>query len=196
MSGTSPASARARATDLLEAADSSDAPSLDNLIPFIYDELLAMAHRQLGREAPGHTLQTTALVHEAYARLVDDTRLLRRGRPYFFAAAARAMRRVLVDHARRRQAQKRRAGHRPETLDEEMAGEVDAFSEELLDLEDALDRLAELEPRQVRVVECRFFVGLSVEETAEALDVSPRTVKYDWAMARAWLHSRLRIDEE
>lgn len=189
------ASPRGRTTALLQTADPADAPSLDRLVPLIYEELRAMAHRQLAGESPDHTLRTTALVHEAYARLVDDTRVTRKGRAYFFAAAARAMRRVLVDHARRRGAQKRRGERRPVTLDEETAGEMDAFSEELLDLEDALNRLAELEPRQVQVVECRFFGGLSVDETADALGVSPRTVKYDWAMARAWLYSRLRPGE-
>lgn len=187
-------SARARTTALLETWDSADAPTLDRLVPLIYDQLRAMAHRQLAGERPGHTLQTTALVHEAYARLVDDTRVTRRGRAYFFAAAARAMRRVLVDAARRRRAQKRPGSHRRVTLDEETAG-VDPFAEELLDLEEALERLEELEPRQGRVVECRFFGGLGVDETAEALDISPRTVKYDWAMARAWLYTQLRAGD-
>lgn len=188
------ASARDRTTALLQAADPADARTLDRLVPLIYEELRVMAHRQLVGERPGHTLQTTALVHEAYARLVDDTRVTRRGGAYFFAAAARAMRQVLVDAARRRGARKRPGSRRRVTLDEETAA-VDPFADELLDLEAALERLEGLEPRQARVVECRFFGGLGVEETAEALDVSPRTVKYDWAMARAWLYTQLRAGD-
>jgi RNA polymerase sigma factor (TIGR02999 family) len=152
----------------------------------VYAELKRMARRQLAREVPGHTLQTTALVHEAYLRLVDATRVGEKGRAYFFAAASRAMRRILVDHARRHGSEKRGGGRVREPLTPEVA-RVDAFAGEILDLHRALDRLAHRSPRQARVVECRYFGGMSVEETADALDVSPRTVKSDWAMARAWL---------
>jgi RNA polymerase sigma-70 factor, ECF subfamily len=179
-------SACSRVTALLVTADSGDGGALDRLVPLLYDELRAMAHGQLARERRQRTLQTTGLVHEAYLRLADDSRVTRRGRAYFFAAAARAMRQVLVDRARRRNAAKRGGGAEEVSLDEEQVA-VDDFVAELLDLDRALEQLAALNPRHARVVECRFFAGMSVEETAEALDVSPRTVKYDWALARAWL---------
>jgi RNA polymerase sigma factor (TIGR02999 family) len=162
----------------------------DRLLPLVYEELRRIAHRQLGRELAPRTLQTTGLVHEAFLRLVDDTRVTRRGRAYFFAAASRAMRQVLIDLARRRQARKRNADAAIEVVPPQDA-ELDAFSVELLDLDRALDELAALEPRHARVVECRYFAGMSVEETAEALDVAARTVAYDWALARAWLQRRL-----
>lgn len=179
-------SLRATATRLVETAEVGDTTTLDRLVPVIYDELRVVAHRQLAREQRDDSLQTTALVHEAYLKLVDDSRVTSRGRAYFFAAAARAMRQILVDRARRRMAVKRGEGAEVVSLDEEHAG-TDAYAAELLDLDDALCRLAERSPRHVRVIEYRFFAGMSVEETAEALGVSPRTVKSDWAMARAWL---------
>jgi RNA polymerase sigma factor (TIGR02999 family) len=199
--------ARSHATSLLRSATASTAggdgaaeglpaDAVDRLVPLIYDELRVMAHRHIARERRDATLQTTELVHEAYLRLVDETQVTRRGRAYFFAAAAQAMRRVLVDRARRRSAAKR-GGPPPlgaaAPIDvEETGGAIDAFAAELLDLDAALERLAALDPRQARVVECRYFAGLSVEETAEALGVSPRTVKSDWAVARAWLYAALR----
>jgi RNA polymerase sigma factor (TIGR02999 family) len=178
------------ATGLVRTADAGQPTSLEELVALVYDELKVLARRGLAREAPGHTLQTTALVHEAYLKLVDASAVGERGRAYFFGAASRAMRQVLVDHARRRRASKRGHGVTPEDLDDVELG-VDDFTSELLDLDRALERLAELNPRQARVVECRYFGGLSVEETAAALDVSPRTVKYDWALARAWLFDAL-----
>lgn len=179
------------ATALLETAERGDTSTLDQLVPLIYGELRAMAHRQLADEAH-YTLQTTALVHEAYLKLVDDTRVLHRGRGYFFGAAARAMRQVLVDRARMRRAQKRGGGQALLSLSDAAGAHIDEFAAELVDLDAALERLAELNPRCVQVVECRFFAGLSVEETAATLEISPRTVKYDWALARAWLHDALR----
>jgi len=176
-------------TALLDASHAEPSARAEMVEP-VYRELKRMASRQLAREAPGHTFQTTALVHEAYLRLVDATRVDERGRAYFYAAAAQAMRRVLVDHARRRRAQKRGGGQVAESLTPEQTP-VDAFAGELLDLHDALERLAERSPRQARVVECRYFGGMSIPETARALEVSPRTVKYDWAMARAWLFRAL-----
>jgi RNA polymerase sigma factor (TIGR02999 family) len=153
-----------------------------------------MARRGLAREGVGHTLQTTALVHEAWFKLIDSEKVGERGRAYFFAAAAQAMRQVLVDHARRRKAGKRGRGVKHEDLDQIQIA-VDEFAVELLELDDALQRLAVLNPRHARVVECRYFAGLSVEDTAAALGVSARTVKYDWTMARAWLFDTLRPQE-
>jgi RNA polymerase sigma factor (TIGR02999 family) len=171
----------------------TELPTLDLLVPVIFDELRAMAHRQLAREHGPITLQTTELVHEAYLRLAHDARITRLGRAYFYAAAARAMRQVLVDAARRRKAGKRGAGMTMLSLDEHVAS-VEAYGHELLGLDDALRRLESRNPRHARVVECRFFGGMSVEDTAEALDVSPRTVKSDWALARAWLYDELKGD--
>jgi RNA polymerase sigma-70 factor, ECF subfamily len=174
---------------VLEESVSGDS-ALDRLFPVVYDQLKRLAAAQLARERGRNVLQTTALVHEAYLKLVDDTRVTRKGRSYFFAAAGRAMRQILVDQARRRRALKRGGGIE-ESLDENVAG-VEAFAEDLLDLHAALNRLAGQSPRQARVVECRYFGGLSVQETAAALDLSERTVKYDWAMARAWLYRELK----
>ena len=182
---------QSQVTALIRTGTFGGLDSLNDLVPLIYDELHILAHRALARERPDHTLQSTALVHEAYMKMVDDTSVSRQGRAYFFGAAARAMRQVLVDHARRRAAAKRGAGAAPVTFDEGQVG-VDAFAGDLLDLDGALDRLAALNPRQARVVECRYFGGLSVEETADALGVSPRTVKYDWALARSWLYRTLK----
>jgi RNA polymerase sigma-70 factor, ECF subfamily len=180
------AALQSRVTALLEASTPGDPTTVDRLVPLIYDELRAIAHRQLRREHGDPTLQTTALVHEAYLKLARDGGVTGRGRAYFFAAAAHAMRQVLVDRARRRKAAKRGGGAELITLRDEDAA-VDAYAVELLELDDALRRLSSLSPRQVRVVEYRFFAGMSVNETATALGVSPRTVESDWAMARAWL---------
>lgn len=181
-------------TTLLETAargDSGVEPHgiVDQLVPLVYDELRAIAHQALAREHGDRTLQTTALVHEAYLTLAGDANVTARGRAYFFAAAARAMRQVLVARARRRNAAKRGGGAEVVTLGEVDAG--DRFAMELVDLDDALRRLARRNPRQVKVVEHRFFAGLSVKETAEVLGVSERTVESDWAMARAWLFQAL-----
>jgi RNA polymerase sigma factor (TIGR02999 family) len=181
------ASAQHTITALLETATPEDEDVMDRLLPLVYDELRGMAHGYLVRERPGHTLNTTALVHEAYLKLVDQTRAPLESRAYFFGAAARAMRQILVDHARRRMRHKRGGKHEPVTLEEQHLI-ADDFATNVLDLDSALHRLAALEPRAARVVECRFFGGISVEETAEVLGVSPRTVKRDWIMAKAWLY--------
>jgi RNA polymerase sigma factor (TIGR02999 family) len=174
-----------------EGPGSEDLGPLDDLIPVIFDELRAMAHRQLAREREGVTLQTTDVVHEAYLRLAKHESVTRRGRPYFYAAAARAMRQVLVDAARRRHARKRDAGQAVSLSDRE-AADVDGYSIELMELDQALTDLGRQHPRLARTVECRFFGGMTVEDTAAALGVSPRTVKSDWAMARSWLFEALR----
>jgi RNA polymerase sigma factor (TIGR02999 family) len=184
-------SLRATTTDLLETAEDGDETALDQLIPRVYDELRVLAHRQLADERHHDSMQTTALVHEVYLRLVDDTRVTQRGRAYFFAAVSRAMRQILVDRARRRLSLKRGEGLEVVSLDENQVA-VDSYAAELVDLDDALSRLAERSPRHARVVELRYFAGLSVEQTAEVLNVSPRTVKSDWAMARSWLFADLR----
>jgi RNA polymerase sigma factor (TIGR02999 family) len=173
-------------TALLRTEDPAELPPLDELVGLVYDELHKLAHWQLAREHRNVTLQTTALVHEVYLRLVDDSGVSRRGRAYFFAAAARAMRQVLVDAARRRGAAKRGGGAPFMTADWD-SGSVDAYASELLDLDRALEDLGRRNPRHMQVVECRFFGGMSVVETAAALGVSPRTIKADWALARAWL---------
>ena len=161
-----------------------------DVVPGLYDELRMLAERQLALERSGHTLSPTALIHEAYVRLARDGKVTEQGRAYFFAAAARAMRQVLVDYARRRNRLKRGGGLEAVTLQSSLLG--DAGSElSVLALHEALEELAEVAPRPAEVVELRFFGGLTVEETALALEVTPRTVKRDWAAARAWLYRRL-----
>ena len=161
------------------------------LVPRIFDELRELARRELSREHDRFTLQTTDLVHEAYLRLAAANGVTSRGRAYFYAAASRAMRQVLIEAARRRGAAKRGAGATVMTLDEQ-TGSVDAYGDDLLELDQALVELEKRNPRQARVVECRFFGGMTVEDVAAALGVSPRTVKSDWALARAWLYDVLR----
>lgn len=159
---------------------------LDHLLSLIYDDLRVIAHRELGEGDRSRTLSTTALVHEAYLRLADDTRVTAHGRAYFFAAAGRAMRRIVVEHARRRQRLKRGGGVPLVPLDEAIAL-MHGTEADCLDLERGLTALASIADRPARVVECRFFAGLSVDDTALALGVTARTVKRDWAFARAWL---------
>jgi RNA polymerase sigma factor (TIGR02999 family) len=172
--------------------------ALEGLLPLVYNELRRIAHRQLAAEAAGHTLNTTALVHEAYLKLKDQTQAEWVNREQFFALAARVMRRILVDYARKHWAQRRGGpGRRALALDDaEQAGllAVADRATELLALDEALERLTAMDPRLGRVVECRFFGGLSEEETARALGVSQRTVSRDWSMARGWLHGELRHD--
>ena len=156
-----------------------------------------MAHHHLRGERAAHTLDSTALVHEAYLRLVDQTWASAEGCGYFFAAASRAMRQILVDHARLRMRKKRGGGRQRPVELEDHHQVVDELAADLLDLDRALSRLAAFQPRAARMVECRFFGGLNVEETAAALDVSVRTVKRDWILARAWLYREMsREDSE
>jgi RNA polymerase sigma factor (TIGR02999 family) len=181
-------------TQLLEAAGAGDPAAMDQLFPLVYEELQRIAHRQLGMERTGHTLETSGLVHEAYIKLAGLDRMEWRGRAHFFAAAAGAMRRILIDHAASRRALKRGGNRRRVPLEHANVATPtldDRSLDELLALDQALDRLRSLDPRQAKVVECRFFAGMSIEEVAEALDVSPMTVKRDWAAARAWLNREL-----
>ena len=178
------------ATRLLKGLANGDTGAGDRLLPLVYSELRNLASRHLKRERPDHTLQATALVHEAYLQLVDASSINWQGRTHFFAMAARVVRQVLIQHARTHDAQKRGGDRKRITLAEGIAispsREVD-----LLDLDEALTQLATVHERQARVVELRFFGGLSVEEVAAALGVSERTVKGDWKVARAWLRSKI-----
>jgi RNA polymerase sigma factor (TIGR02999 family) len=176
------------------------AEPVDALLPRVYEELRRIAHRQLGGERPGHTLSTTAVVHEAYLRLADQRDTQWVDRAQFFALAARTMRRILIDYARRHHAARRGGVHRVAIpLDDlELAGAPELAvadrADWLLALDEALARLALMDERLARVVECRFFAGLSEDETAEALGISPRTVGRDWQVARGWLYQELRDD--
>jgi len=177
-------------TGLLHELAAGRPEALSRLIPVVYEELKGIAHGQLGRERDGHTLNTTALVHEAYLRLVNVRQMDYRDRVHFFAMAARVMRRVLVDYARTRKREKRGGGAVHVPLSKVGALAVDP-PDELLDLDAALERLEAWNERQCRVVEYRCFADLTIEETAEVLDVSTATVKRDWAFARAWLNREL-----
>ena len=180
-------------TALLHASREDEPSAVDELVPLVYDELRRMAHRFMAAEGKPRTLDTTGLVHEAYLKLAGSQDIPARGRRYFFGAAARAMRQVLVDEARRRSAPMRGGGVRPLPIDALEPAALVA-DDELLEVDAALRRLGDVHPRPARVVECRYFGGLSVEETAEALAVSPRTVKRDWSLAQAWLFRELRSE--
>jgi RNA polymerase sigma-70 factor, ECF subfamily len=180
---------------LISSVDTGSQPALDAVFVRVYAELRGMARQQLAGAWRAHTLDTTALIHEAYLKLIDGRQVAGRHRGYFFGAAARAMRQVLVDAARRRQSEKRGAGQRNLTLEEDRLA-VDGFAADLISLDQCLDRLAEKLPRPAQVVECRFFGGLSIDETAEVLDVARRTVVRDWELARAWLFRELDQDHD
>jgi RNA polymerase sigma factor (TIGR02999 family) len=187
---TNPDPATTEITALLHAHAAGDAAALGQLLPRVYGELRRIARIRLRRERSGHTLAATDLVHEAYLKLLPVERVDWRSRAHFFAIASRAMRNVLVDHAVRRGAAKRGAGATVLTLeDHDAAGEQPL--DDLIALSEALTRLEQLDARQAQVVECRFFGGLTLEETAEALKTSPATVSRDWTFARAWLHNEL-----
>jgi RNA polymerase sigma factor (TIGR02999 family) len=178
------------ATDQLLRACAGDASALASMFPLVYEELRRLAHRQLGNEPEGHTLSTTALVHEAYIRLIDQTRIQWNGRAHFMAIAATAMRRILIDRARSHRSEKRGGTLRRVPLDNlQLATEERA--DLLIALDEALSRLKELDARQANVVECRFFGGMTEEETAEALGIGLRTAKRDWAKARSWLYQEI-----
>jgi RNA polymerase sigma factor (TIGR02999 family) len=181
---------------LLKAWRTGDQTALDRLTPMVYDELRRMARRYMRRERAGNTLQTTALVHEAYLRLVDAKSVEVKDRVHFFALSAAMMRRILVDGARARASAKRggqveHAAHSEAVNLDDIADNVSQKSAELLALDEALQDLSRLDPRKARVIELRFFGGLSVDETAEVLNISPQSVMRDWKLARAWLNREL-----
>jgi len=173
-------------TDLLVAWSGGDQQALEKLMPLVHGELRRLARRQMAGERQGHTLQTTALINEAYLRLIDLTRIRWQDRAHFLAISARLMRRILVDHARTRQYAKRGGGAAKVSFDEALEVSSDARPD-LVALDDALQALAAVDSRKSQVVEMRFFGGLSVEETAQALGVSPETVMRDWRLAKVWL---------
>jgi RNA polymerase sigma factor (TIGR02999 family) len=181
-------------TALLLRWRDGDAPDREQLIDLVYEELRRVAGAQLRGERGDHTLQPTALVNEAYMRIVDQTRVQWQNRAHFFAVASRLMRRILVDHARRRTAAKRGGGVAPVRIESADPG-VEGPDVDLVALDAAMERLSEQDERMTKVVELRYFAGLSVVETAEALGVSPATVKREWTTARAWLHRELRPAE-
>lgn len=178
-------------TELLVDWSNGDQEAMNELVPLVYDELHRLASRYLRHERPDHTLQTTALVHEAYLRLVSEKNGNWQNRVQFFAVASQLMRHILVDYARGHNAVKRGGDCVKVSFDEAMIVSEEK-SAELMALDDALINLAAIDPEQSRVVELRVFGGLTVEETAEALGVSPRTVKREWSMAKAWLHRQIR----
>ena len=185
-------SASRHVTDLLVAWSGGDEDALSQLVPLVYTELRRLAHRQMRHERVGHTLQTTAVVNEAYMRLVDLARVRWQDRAHFFAMSARLMRRILVDHARGRKQLKRGGDPHRVTLDENMLV-TGTHNTDLLALDDALQALAKMDARKSQVVEMRIFGGLTVEETAEALHISPETVMRDWKMAKVWLRRELDV---
>lgn len=179
-------------TQMLEAMNAGDSSAPDKLLPVVYDELRRLAHGYMKNERGDHTLQATALVHEAYIQLVDWKNVSWQNRAHFFAAAAQMMRKILVDHAREKNALKRGGGVMTISLDDAVSfpnrGEVD-----LISLDGALTELHTFDPQQAKIVELRFFGGLTIEETAHALDISDSTVKRDWQIAKAWLHKRMKV---
>ena len=181
-------------TELLHAWSGGDKAALDKLIPVVYDELRRQAARYLRGERPGHTLQTTGLVNEAYLRLVDQKNVRWQNRAHFYGIAAQLMRRILVDHARAKHRAKRGGADLRVSLDDAMAI-TKGRDIDLVALDEALQRMAKIDPQQSRVVELRFFSGLNVKDTAEVLGISPATVKRDWAVAKAWLHRELSGDQ-
>jgi RNA polymerase sigma factor (TIGR02999 family) len=187
---TTSSPSRQEVTQLLGDWSRGDTGALERLIPLVQPELHRLAHHYMSRERAGHTLQTTALINEAYLRLVDNSKPLWQNRNHFVAAAAQLMRRIMVDHARERLSLKRGGGAVRVTLDE-TAWVTDTRSEELLALDEALESLAELDPRKSQIVELRYFGGLTAEETAEFLNLSLRTVEREWNMAKAWLYRAL-----
>ena len=178
-------------TVLLAEATKGDQQAASKLVPLVYDELRRLARHYMRRERENHTLQATALVHEAYLKLVQHQSVDWQNRAHFFGIAAQVMRHILVDHARGHGREKRGAGQQLVSLEEALVFSPEK-SAELIKLDESLERLAKLDPRQGRIVELRFFGGLTVEETAHVLGISPKTVKREWSVAKAWLHGDLR----
>jgi RNA polymerase sigma factor (TIGR02999 family) len=177
-------------TRLLVKAGGGDAGALNELVPLVYDELRRVAERQIRRERQGHTLGASGLVNEAYLKLVDQIRVDWQSRQHFYSVAARAMRQILIDYARRRKAEKRGAGWDRTSIEQKQIG-LDSPLEELLALDEALERMGEMDERMRQVVEYRYFCGLTEKETAELLGVNLRTIQRDWLKARAWLYREL-----
>jgi RNA polymerase sigma factor (TIGR02999 family) len=182
---------RESVTQLLIEWQEGDPNVIDRLMPLVYAELRTIAARYLARESPGHTLQSTALVHEAYLRLIDQRRVRWQNRAHFFGIAAQMMRRIMVDHARRAHRDKRGGTTPTLSLDAAIAISEPPADLDLIALDDALTALAVIDPRGARIVELRFFSGLTIEETAEVLGVSAGTIKREWSTARAWLYREL-----
>ena len=182
---------RGEITEMLKACSGGDREAMDKLMPFVYEELRRQARNYLNRERQNHTLQTTALVHEAYLRLIEQRFVNWQNRAHFFGLAANMMRRILVNYAVNRQRFKRGGADENLPLEEALCVAAEQQDVNLLALDKALNELAELDERQAQIVELRYFSGLSIEETAEVLRISPATVKRDWNMAKAWLRSEL-----
>ena len=182
---------RTEVSELLVKWNCGDQEALNQLMSLVYDELRRMARRYLRRERPDHTLQTTALVHEAYLKLMDQKHHDLQNRMHFFAITAQMMRRILVDYARGHQARRRGGAHFVKLSLDEAPEVPDVKSPDLIMLDEALNELSTMDPQQSRIVELRVFGGLTVEETAEVMKISPRTVKREWSMARTWLHQQM-----
>jgi RNA polymerase sigma factor (TIGR02999 family) len=182
-------------TQLLIDWRNGDQAALEKLMPLVYEQLHQLAHRYMKRENADHILQTTALVHEAYLRIVDDSDRTLQNRYHFFALAANVMRHLLVDHARASRYAKRGGDARFVSLDESVIFSNER-SEELISLDAALERLSAVDPRKSRIVELRYFIGMSIEETAEAMSLSPITVKREWLKAKAWLSHQLKTEND
>ncbi len=183
-------------TQILNAIERGDANATDQLLPLVYEELRVLAAQRLSQEAPGQTLQATALVHEAYLRLVGSEHQGWASRGHFFKAAAEAMRRILIDNARRKKSLKRGGGQRPVALDESLAVDDVAQAEETLALDEALAKLAQQDPTKADLVKLRYFAGLTIEQAAQALDISHATAERYWDYARSWLRVELgQLDE-
>ncbi len=179
-------------TRILEAIEQGDARAVDRLLPAIYDELRQLAAQKLSRERPGHTLQATALVHEAYLKLVGAEAYSWKSRTHFFATAAEAMRRILIDNARRKKRLKRGGNQDRLDLDEAQAA-IEGPADNILAVDEALSKLAETDPEKAELVKLRYFAGLTIEQAAEALAISPTTAKRHWAYARAWLFKTITV---
>lgn len=193
MSAQGPGPPPGEVTRLLIAWNGGDQAALERLMPLVYAELRQMAERHFRKERPGHTLQPTAIVHEAYFRLVDQTRVTWKNRGHFLAIASQAMRRILIDHARGRGADKRGGQAERVTLDPAIASPEPAREVDILALDEALERLKALDAGQAQVVELRFFGGLTIEEAADVMAVSPSSAKRDFRSAKAWLYRELEV---